>query len=61
MSEEMEKNPREMVHGNNVGRLLEAKDRTLRGEEPKRPKQVFDAETNRTESKLRRRARGPRG
>ena len=56
MSEEMEKNLREMVHTNNVGRLLEAKDRTLRGEVPKRPNHVLDAETNRTESKLRRRS-----
>ena len=50
MSEEME-NLRELVHGNNVGRLVKAKDRTLRGEEPKRPNHVLDAETNRTESK----------
>ena len=56
----MEKNLLEMGHGNNVGRR-EAKDRTLRGEEPKRPDKILDAETNRTESKLRRRARGPRG
>ena len=31
MSEEMEKNLREMGHGNNVGRLVKAKDRTLLG------------------------------
>ena len=61
MSKETEENLLEMGHGDNVGRRLEAKDRTLRGEEPKRPNHVLDAETNRTESKLRRRARGPRG
>ena len=48
MNEEME-NPREMAHGNNVGRR-EAKDRTLR-RRAEAPKQVLDAETNRTESK----------
>ena len=52
----MEKNLREMGHGNNIGRRLEAKDGHCGGES-KHPNHVLDTETYRTESKLRRRAR----
>ena len=60
MSEEMEKSPQEMGHGDNVGRLHEAKDGHCGGES-KHPNHVLDTETNRTESKLRRRPGGSRG